>query len=127
MKNFSKIMVAIFIFLPFILCLDGCAPQGGRSGGGVVPIIIVSIIILLLPLILGIIAASKAPRFKLLVFVVVFYETLGWIFIVTIIGSPIGIGLILTSQLARLFINLEKDVNEIKNILNSNKGVNVSN
>ena len=101
------------MFLPALLFINGCMePSGGGGNLGSLPIILFIIIILLIPFIKAFQAAKEAKKLKTLVFVTTFYEWMGWIICCTIIGIPIGLGLVLLAQVVRLLIEIEKNTSK---------------
>jgi hypothetical protein len=108
--------ISIFILSPLIMGMGG---RPGPPRGGIIPpgLVFILLIILLIPFLMAIKAAKQAEKFKTLVFIVVFYEWLGWILCFSIIGIPIGIGLVLLSQLSRVFIQIEENTSQTLKLL----------
>jgi len=118
-KEYMNIF-SIFSLIILAFFLTGMATRpAGMAGGGnhdellniITPIIII-IIAFLTPIYKGYFAAKEAEKFKTLVFVTTYFEWLGWILCITIIGIPFGLGLVLVSQSAHL---------QIKSLLEQNQ------
>lgn len=86
-------------------------------GIGLPELIILFFIANIIALILAIIKGSKAEKFKTLIFAMSFYEYLGWIICISLIGIPIGLTMVLTAQCVRLFIEIEKNTAGSKKLL----------
>ncbi|MBC2719703.1 MAG: hypothetical protein HGJ96_08955 [Desulfobacteraceae bacterium] len=119
----QRIILSVFICVlsPFIMGMGVGGHSSGSGGGGFgafVPLIIL-LIILLIPVIKAYNAAKEAEKFKTLVFVTTFYEYLGWILCFTIIGIPIGLVLVLASQLSNVLIKIEANTSGTLTLLKS--------
>jgi len=74
-------------------------------------------IISVIPIYKAFTASKQAEKFKILVFVITFYEWVGWILCITIVGIPIGLGLVLISQYIRLTIEIENNTRKTNELL----------
>jgi len=120
----QRIIPCVFICIlsPFIMGMGCQFGQSGSSSSGFgefFPFIILLIVFLVVPIVKAYHAAKQADKFKTLVFITTFYEWLGWIICFTIIGIPIGLGLVLIAQLSRVFIQIEANTNQSLNLLKS--------
>lgn len=128
MKHISN-CIRIFMSSVIVLSItDNCFAMASPPGHGAsqgsgsiiasfLPAIIIFIIVFLIPLVKAFDASKKADKFKSLVFVITFYEWLGWIICITIIGIPVGLSLVLAAQSIRVLIEIEKNTSETRNLL----------
>jgi len=74
----------------------------------------VVLLLVVFPIVKAYLAAKEAVKFKALVFVTTFFEWVGWIICITIIGLPIGLAFVLAAQSARVLIEIEKNTAETR-------------
>jgi hypothetical protein len=113
----------VCILSPFIMGMGQSGASRGSGGdhfGGPF-LLVLLLIILIVPVVKAYNAAKQAEKFKTLVFILTFYEWLGWILCFTIIGIPIGLGFVLASQLSRVFIQIEANTHQTLKIMQSHK------
>ncbi len=119
----SKIRFFSLLSILSVLSLISMGQTGPDTRGGqigfLLPLIGLIITVLLVPFFKAYIASKSTERLKTLVFITTFYEWLGWIICITIIGIPIGFGLVLSAQTVRLLINIEDNTRQATKLLQS--------
>ncbi|MDE3032325.1 MAG: hypothetical protein KGI56_01550 [Acidobacteriota bacterium] len=78
-------------------------------------------VIFIIPLIMAIRASIAATKYKTYIFVITYFEWWGWILCLTIIGIPLGLGLVLGSQAARVLVDIEANTRVAANQLSQGK------
>lgn len=91
----------------------------GQGPSNVFNYLLIIIVIMLIPIFKAYNAAKSAQKFKTLIFVSTFIEWFGWILCITIIGIPIGLGLVLSSQAAGVLIQIENNTGQATELLKS--------
>lgn len=123
LRNRGFLLPTILVLLSTTMCFAMGAPPQGPSGHSFMeflPAIMLLLIIFLVPTVKAYLAAKKAEKFKALVFATIFFEWVGWIICITIIGIPFGLALILAGQSARVLIEIEKNTSETRMLLKQN-------
>ncbi len=119
------VAVTLFVLSFATVCFAMGAPGGesrpNAAGGSILgsmgPALMIFLIIFLLPIVKSYLATKEAVKFKALVFVTTFFEWVGWIICITIIGLPIGLAFVLAAQSARVLIEIEKNTAETRNLV----------
>lgn len=83
------------------------------GSAGFFPLILIALfVVFLFPIVMATRAALAATKYKTYVFVITYFEWLGWVVCLTIIGIPVGLGLVLSSQAARILVDIEANTRE---------------
>ena len=108
-----------------LLSPNVCMGQEYSSGGAAVSVIVpllICFILFIMPIIKAYIIAKEAEKFKTLVFIKSFYESLGWLLCLTIIGIPVGLGFVLLARSCTVLIKIEANTSQTLTLLKFQNG-----